>query len=270
MTAETVRRRKRIPKEATLHAKQWITAELLRLEFVCEALQGFAVAYTDHYVKLLFDAEGHPASLALAEENPQLTKRTYTLRSIDPETGRFAIEFVIHGDEGVAAVWAQRATPGEAIAFFGPGGAYCPSSSYSHFVLVGDDTAAPAVLESLVRVPTGSSVDVFLEVNEHWDPPIPENLDVQLHWLIRDGAVPGTMLSQALRAYHGPDKPTSWFVHGVAEMIKDVRHLLFVERQVPKRDVSISGYWRLGMTEDQWQASKQEFHAELEAAESGH
>jgi uncharacterized lipoprotein YmbA len=60
----------------------------------------------------------------------------------------------------------------------------------------------------------------------------------------------------------------SWFVHGVAEMIRDMRRHLFVDNGIPKADVSISGYWRLGMVEDEWQASKREFTEEIEAAEA--
>ena len=50
-------------------------------------------------------------------------------------------------------------------------------------------------------------------------------------------------------------------------MIKEMRRFLFVESEIPREDVSISGYWRIGMTEDQWQSSKQEFNAEIEAEE---
>ena len=74
--------------------------------------------------------------------------------------------------------------------------------------------------------------------------------------------------SAAVRSAGIPHHRTSWFVHGVAEMIKELRRFLFVDSGVPREDVSISGYWRIGMTEDQWQESKKDFNAELEAAEA--
>ena len=58
------------------------------------------------------------------------------------------------------------------------------------------------------------------------------------------------------------------FVHGVAEMIKDLRRFLFVELGLHRSDVSISGYWRSGMNEDGWQSSKHEFVAGMEAEEA--
>ena len=67
--------------------------------------------FTDSYVKLQF-GDG--------------VKRTYTVRSVDAAAREIAIDFVVHGDEGVAGPWAESAQPGEEISLFGPGGAYSP------------------------------------------------------------------------------------------------------------------------------------------------
>ena len=48
-------------------------------------------------------------------------------------------------------------------------------------------------------------------------------------------------------------------------MVRDLRRHLFVERGVPREAVSISGYWRRGMTDEQWRATKKEFNAQMEA-----
>lgn len=97
---------------------------------------------------------------------------------------------------------------------------------------------------------------------------MPRREGVSMHWVHREGATHGTALSQAVRGAGIPDQRTSWFIHGVAEMIKELRRFLFVDGGVDKKDVSISGYWRLGMTEDQWQASKRDFVTELEELEA--
>lgn len=55
------------------------------------------------------------------------------------------------------------------------------------------------------------------------------------------------------------------FVHGEAGFVKELRRLLRMERSVPREDLSISGYWRLGHNEDGWQASKREWNAQVEA-----
>ena len=75
-------------------------------------------------------------------------------------------------------------------------------------------------------------------------------------------------MSEAVRSYAAPAGYVGWFVHGVADMVKEVRRDLFVNRRVSKRDASISGYWRLKMTEDEWQSTKRDFVAQMESAET--
>lgn len=66
-----------------------------------------------------------------------------------------------------------------------------------------------------------------------------------------------------------PDGDVRAFVHGNAEMIKDLRRFLLVEQGLPRDRVSISGYWRTGQKEDAWQAGKGDFVAQMEREEDG-
>ena len=52
--------------------------------------------------------------------------RTYTVRWVDHGSRELAIDFVIHGDEGLAGPWAASAQPGDSLIFTGPGGGYNP------------------------------------------------------------------------------------------------------------------------------------------------
>ena len=65
-----------------------------------------------------------------------------------------------------------------------------------------------------------------------------------------------------------PARDLHAFVHGNAEMIKDLRRYLFLESGVDRANVSISGYWRTGQTEDDWQAGKRAFNEAMEAEEA--
>ena len=76
--------------------------------------------------------------------------RTYTVRSWDAGTGELAIDFVVHGDEGVAAPWALHAAVGRTrIYVTGPGGAYAPNPAADWHLFVGDDSALPAIAAAL-------------------------------------------------------------------------------------------------------------------------
>lgn len=151
----------------------------------------------------------------------------------------------------------------------GPGGAWHPEEGFEHFIFAGDEAAAPAIAAGIEALPKGATATAYVEVaGEGSTFEMPEPEGVKLQWVYRNGATHGTALSKAVRDGGIPTARTSWFIHGVAEMIKELRAFLFVNGGVEKSDVSISGYWRIGMTEDQWQASKPEFNAEVEAAES--
>lgn len=250
---------KRSPRTATVTHVRRLTEELVRVTFSCPELIGVEVPHTDHYIKFVFGGR----------DQPRPVTRTYTFRRINTETGLFDVDFVTHGAEGLAGPWAQQVEEGQELTFLGPGGAWHPGGDYRHFVFAGDESAAPAIAAGVEKLPAGATADVFVEVADAgatFEMPEPEG--VRVHWVPRNGATHGTKLSAAVRSAGIPPHRTSWFVHGVAEMIRELRRYLFVDSGVPREDVSISGYWRIGMTEDQWQESKKDFNAELEAAET--
>ena len=271
------KRKPRKAHEATVTGRRQLSPDLVRLSMSSPAFVGKELEFTDHYIKLLFVPEeadySWPFDIAqIRDEQPRdklPITRTYTLINLDSETGDFDVDFVVHGDSGLAGPWARVAEVGDKLGFLGPGGAWGPAAEYEHFVLAGDESAAPAISAGLKHLPEGTTATAYIEVEaEDRKFELPTREGVEIHWVLRDGATHGTELSHAVREGGIPEgKKTSWFIHGVAEMIKELRRFLFVESEVPKKNVSISGYWRIGMTEDQWQSSKREFNAEVEAEE---
>lgn len=273
---EPPRKKGRTAIEATITGKEQISPDMVRLFATAPGIIGRDLDKTDHYIKILFVPEGAdyswPFDLGhIKDTQPKHLRpvtRTYTLRTVDTMTGEMSIDFVLHGDTGLAGPWARDVQVGETFAFAGPGGGWAPTADYDHFVLAGDEAAAPAVAAALEKIPAGSTAVAFIEVEAPGhEIPMPENPESEVRFVYRNGEMPGTALSDAVRTYQIPDGNIGWFVHGVAEMIKSLRRYLFVNRGVSKRDASISGYWRLRMTEDEWQASKSDFVAELEVEE---
>jgi len=263
--------------EARVTDKVQLSPDLIRLTFSAPGLKGRDLPHTDHYIKLLFVPEeadySWPYDLPEIRETLPRTlhpvTRTYTLRRVDTTSGDIEVDFVTHGTEGLAGPWAQDATVGDVIPFVGPGGAWHPDEDYGHFVFAGDESAAPAIAAGVEKLPPGATADVYVEISTTGaEFLMPRREGVTMHWVHREGATHGTALSQAVRDAGIPEQRTSWFIHGVAEMIKELRRFLFVDGGVDKKDVSISGYWRLGMTEDQWQSSKRDFVTELEELEA--
>ncbi|MEU1118477.1 MULTISPECIES: siderophore-interacting protein [unclassified Streptomyces] len=227
---------------------------------------------TDHYVKLLFAAEGvtypEPFDIQrIREEFPREqwpVTRTYTVRSWDPEARELALDFVIHGDEGLAGPWARTVEAGATVRFLGPGGAYAPSADADWHLLAGDESALPAIAAAAEALPAGAVARIFVEV-EGAQEEQKIATDAEVVWLHRGERPVGELLVEAVRALDFPEGTVHAFVHGEAGFVKELRRYLRVEREIPREQLSISGYWRLGHNEDGWQASKREWNAEVEA-----
>ncbi len=227
---------------------------------------------TDHYVKLLFPAPGavYPEPFDLERIRAEFPReqwpvtRTYTIRHWNPEHRELTLDFVIHGDEGLAGPWAINARPGDVVRFFGPGGAYAPDPAADWHLLAGDESALPAIARALESLPQGARAFAFLEIA---GPEEEQKIDsdVEIRWLHRGDRRVGDALVEAVRALDWPEGRVHAFVHGEAHFVKELRRLLRVDRAIPREDLSISGYWRLGHNEDGWQASKKEWNARIEA-----
>ncbi|AWB94062.1 NADPH-dependent ferric siderophore reductase [Aeromicrobium chenweiae] len=217
--------------------------------------------YTDEYVKLVFLAAGHdypqPLDLDLVKESmPQEAwpvLRTYTVRWVDRDQEQLAIDFVVHGDVGVAGPWAARAQPGDVIHVRGPNGGYTPDPTADWLLFVGDEAGLPAITASLLSLPAGVRAVAFIEVQGESDElPLRTDADVDVRWLHRGSAAPGTttLLDDAVRAFDWPAGRVQAFIHGESALLKSVRPHVLNERGVARADVSVSAYWRRGSTEE--------------------
>lgn len=266
---------RRAPKthSAQVVRTERLTPHMQRVVLGGDGLAEFtAGTRTDHYVKLLFPAEGvtYPEPFDMQRVREEFPReqwpvtRTYTVRAWDPELRELTLDFVLHGDEGLAGPWAMRVQPGETVSFGGPGGAYGPDPDADWHLLVGDESALPAIACALEALPDGAKAYAFVEVA---GPEEEQKIDsdVEVRWLHRGERPLGQALVEAVRALEFPAGRVHAFVHGEAAFVKELRGLLRVERGIPREDLSISGYWRLGHNEDGWQASKREWNAQVEA-----
>ncbi|WBO67400.1 siderophore-interacting protein [Streptomyces camelliae] len=271
--AERPGRKPRKTRTAQVVRTERLTPHMQRVVLGGEGLTDFAAdTCTDHYVKLLFGPAGvtypEPFDLErIREEFPREqwpVTRTYTVRAWDPEHLEMTLDFVVHGDEGLAGPWAARVRPGETVRFMGPGGAYAPDAEADWHLLAGDESALPAIARALETLPAGAVVHAFVEVS---GPEEEQKIDsaAAVVWLHRGDRPVGEALLAAVRGLEFPEGRLHAFVHGEAGFVKELRRLLRVEKQIPREDLSISGYWRLGHNEDGWQASKREWNARIEA-----
>lgn len=197
--------------------------------------------------------------------------RTYTVRDLDVAAGTLAIDFVVHGDEGVAGPWAATVEAGTAIHVLGPGGAYAPDPAADAHLLVGDESALPAVAAAVEALGPDARGHVLLEVagpGDEVDLPVPAG--VELRWLHRGTTAheapaelvgagsPMTTAVLALAESAWPEGRVQVFVHGEAEAVMHHIRPVLKARGVAKADFSVSGYWRRGRTEEGFRVWKSE------------
>lgn len=266
--------RKRVMRRATVVSSEWLSPSMVRIGFTGPDLEAMRdLPYSDHYIKMIFAPAG--ASYAWpfdpeqvkAERAPEQwpVTRTYTVRSYDELTNTMSVDFVVHGDEGLAGPWARRVQPGAEIGFYGPGGAFTPDLAADAHLMIGDEAALPAIAASLERLPRDAEAHVFVEIEEDdCRQPVHGPDGLRLHWVVRGDRPHGEALAEAVRGAHLPQGCLSIFVHGNAYMVRDLRRYLCAERLVTRSAISMSGYWRPGATEDLWQATKREFNVVTE------
>ncbi|RVW09862.1 siderophore-interacting protein [Prescottella agglutinans] len=219
--------------------------------------------FADSYVKIEFGPADAPVL------------RTYTVRSVDPDARELAIDFVVHGDDGVAGPWAASVQPGESVTVRGPGGAYTPQKDADWHLIAGDESALPAISTAVEALGADAVAKVFVEVADERDRiALSAGPGVEITWLYRgttsdlagsDVAGANAPLVAAVREMPWLPGDVHVFVHGEADTVMHhLRPYIRKERGVPAASASISGYWRRGRTEEGFRAWK----SELAVAES--
>ncbi len=263
-----------------------VTSHMVRVTLGGNGFDTFTPSeFTDSYVKLVFVPDDvdvaalpHPLTLDSFNDLPAVKKpvvRTITVRHADPVAREIAVDIAVHGEHGAAGPWAASAQPDQRMYLMGPSGAYSPDPAADWHLLVGDETALPAISVALEALPANSIGQVFVEVADPDDEiPLTAPEGVQINWILRGGR--SDLVGEDRAGDHAPlveaVKTAFWmpgqvhaFVHGEAQAVMhNLRPYIRKERGVDAKWASISGYWRRGRTEETFRQWKKEL-AEAEA-----
>lgn len=180
--------------------------------------------------------------------------RTYTVRDWRPtagEHGELVIDFARHG-AGLAEGWSAAATPGDRVYVAGPKNCGSHPSHTDWLLLIGDETALPAIGRCLEGCPAGHPVIAVVEVPTRSDvQDIDCAADLDMHWVVREEG--GDFTDELLRLGRDGQRlpsgtPFVWAA-GEAGRLKKIR--AFAKKAgIPKEHVEITGYWRRNDTAD--------------------
>jgi|SRR5690625_1572560 len=162
-----------------------LSPHFIRVTFTGGDLDLFGTTCLDQRVKVVFPLAGSSDPFAYMPrsadwyaqwrglpEHQRNPFRTYTVRDVRPEVDEVDIDFVTHGDVGVASAWVQRAAPGDRCILVGPDrradsamvGVEWKPGDATELLLAGDETATPAILSILADLPADARGHAFLEI----------------------------------------------------------------------------------------------------------
>jgi NADPH-dependent ferric siderophore reductase len=240
----TPRRVRHEARRRTLTIKQVekIAAHMIRVTLTGD-LQGFVSLGFDDHIKLFF-----PDGTKNADGAPNMLGRDFTPRRHDTAANTLEIDFAIH-DAGPATRWAEQAKPGDTLNLGGPRGSFIIPTDYDWHLLIGDETALPAISRRLAELPAGARAVVLAEVDGAADEiSFKTKANITVTWAHRDGAPPGMSdgLSRALSTLKLPAGDYYAWVACESLTAKGLRQQLIADHGANPKWMRAAAYWRRG------------------------
>ncbi|MDP9810004.1 NADPH-dependent ferric siderophore reductase [Rhizobium tibeticum] len=212
-----------------------ITPGMRRIVLTGDDLADFVSLAPDDHLKIFVPAADGEA------------RRDYTPRRYDNDARTLTIDFALH-EAGPVTQWAIDASPGDTLAIGGPRGSAVVSASVTRWLLIGDETALPAMGRRIEECDTGTVITAIAAVAGPAERQIFETkADLHLHWADRPLS-DATDAGPLLRILRNMDIEPGTFVWVAAEasVTRAVREYLVAERGYPLHWIKASGYWVKG------------------------
>lgn len=248
------------PRLVTVKAARRITPHMIRLTLTGAALSDVRAGCEGANCKILLPApgQGREDFARQLRDGPRPVTRTYTVRHWRPDALELDVDFVDHGLDGPASAFANRAVPGDVCGLSGPGPVKVSEFAADWYLVAADMSALPvaaATLEAMPRDARGVAIFEITSAEDRQEIDAPEG--IAQHWLMHpDPHVPSTAQEEMIRGLDWPEGRVQTCVAGESGAIRALRAYLHQERGLDRRDAYVSGYWKIGLVEDQHQVEK--------------
>ncbi|NNA53262.1 siderophore-interacting protein [Pseudomonas lactis] len=229
-----------------------ITPRMRRVTLGGPELAGFISLGSDDHIKLLFpqNAQEQAAlespSFSIKGDGPQPAMRDYTPRRYDLSKGELDIDFVLHGD-GPASTWAEQVQVGQHLYIGGPRGSMIVPDIFDSYLLIGDETAIPAIARRLEELPAGRKVLAVIEIADAAEQQVLVSAaDVEVIWVLRGQ----DDLLDVVRNLTLPSGTLYSFVATETKLSRQVRRVLLDTHKVNEEYLKAVGYWRAEGSEE--------------------
>ncbi|VVN53320.1 NADPH-dependent ferric-chelate reductase [Pseudomonas fluorescens] len=230
-----------------------ISPRMRRITLGGPELAGFISLGSDDHIKLLFpqnaaeQAALQSPTFSIKGDGPQPAMRDYTPRRYDLASGELDIDFVLHGD-GPASTWADQAKVGQHLYIGGPRGSMIVPDIFDSYLLIGDETALPAIGRRLEELPAGRKVLAVIEIeNAAEQQTLRSAADVDVIWVVRGQ----DNLLQTVQNLTLPGGTLYSFVATETKLSRQLRRVLLDTHKVNEEFLKAVGYWRAEGSEDE-------------------
>ena len=226
-----------------------LTPRMRRITLGGPELAGFISLGTDDHVKLLFPQNAEQAAAletlvlgAGKSDVPMPAMRDYTPRRYDLEKLELDIDFVLHGD-GPASTWAEQAQPGQFLHIGGPRGSMIVPDIFDSYLLIGDETALPAIARRLEGLAAHRKALVVIEVENGREQQVLDSAaQVNVIWVLREGGKDNLLTT--VKQLQVPKGNLYAWVATETKVSRQIRRVLLDEHGLDEQFVKAVGYWR--------------------------
>ncbi len=227
-----------------------LTPRMRRITVGGPELAGFISLGTDDHVKLLFPQNAEELAAldsfapgASKDQGPKPAMRDYTPRRYDLDRLELDIDFVLHGD-GPASTWAEQAQPGQFLHIAGPRGSMVVPDIFDSYLLIGDETALPAIARRLEGLAANRRALVIVEVENTEEQQVLESAaQVEVIWVVREAGE--DHLLSTVRQIQLPGGSLYAWIATESKLSRQLRRVLLDEHGLDEQFVKAAGYWRL-------------------------
>ncbi|VVO30797.1 NADPH-dependent ferric-chelate reductase [Pseudomonas fluorescens] len=230
-----------------------ITPRMRRITLGGPELAGFVSLGSDDHIKLMFpqnaaeQAALQSPTFSIKGDGPQPAMRDYTPRRFDLSLGELDIDFVLHGD-GPASTWAEQAQVGQHLYIGGPRGSMIVPDIFDSYLLIGDETALPAIARRREELPAGRKVLAVIEIADAAEQQaLHSAAELEVIWVLR-GQVD---LLDTVRTLTLPSGALYTFVAMETKLSRQVRRVLLDTHKVDEAFLKAVGYWRAEGSEEE-------------------
>ncbi|EFG8200081.1 siderophore-interacting protein [Escherichia coli] len=225
----------------TVDSVENVTPGMLRIVLKGEELADFVSLGFDDHIKVVVAGEGG--------ENEM---RDYTPRRYDNDARALTLDFAIH-EAGPVTAWALGAKVGDALQIAGPRGSAIISGEIGRLVLIGDETALPAIGRRIEEAAAGAEI---ISIGAVAGPEEEQRFETAANhtalWAYRplsEATDPQSILDVLKTVEITPD--TFVWIAAEAGVARALRAWLVNEKGRPLNWIKAAGYWVQGQADAQ-------------------